>query len=142
EARSRKSAAQRIQDKLWPELFAGTRFAVRLPIGDEKIIASAPRAEFVDYYHAWYRPENITLFMVGDAPPHAYLPLIKKWFGKFKANVPAREQRIPEFKPFTNERAIIVTDPEMTYCELELMTLRAGRPPVVTVEQWRTQLVE
>jgi zinc protease len=142
ESRSRKSASQRIQDKLWPDLFEGTRFAVRLPIGEEKIISSVPRDEFVDYYRTWYRPENVTLFMVGDAAPDAYLPLIQKWFGEYKPDRPARQQMTAEFKPFTKERALVVTDPEMAYCEVELITLRPGRPPVVTVEQWRTQLVE
>src|SRR5215213_8962363 len=36
ESRSRKSAQDRIQNKLWPELFEGSRFAHRLPIGDDK----------------------------------------------------------------------------------------------------------
>ena len=142
ESRSRKNAFQRIQDKLYPELFKGSRFAVRLPIGDEKIISSAPRDEFADYYRTWYRPENVTVLMVGDAKADAYLPLIQKWFGDYRAEKPARKPMTAEFKPFTTERAVVVTDPEMAYCEIELTTLRPGRPPTVTVEQWRTQLLE
>src|SRR5688572_2004446 len=45
ESRSRKSAQDRIQDKLWPELFEGSRLAHRLPIGKDEILAKAPKQE-------------------------------------------------------------------------------------------------
>lgn len=142
EARSRKNASQRIRDKLWPELFKGSRFADRLPIGLEEIIAKAPRKEFEDYYRLWYRPENITVVLVGDAPPDKYIPLIKKWFGEYKAPGEAKKPAGPEFTPFGQERAIVVTDPEMAYCQLQMLNLLPGRPAAVTVEQSRIDLVE
>ncbi|UCG32329.1 MAG: insulinase family protein [Phycisphaerales bacterium] len=142
EARTGKSAEQRMRDKLWPELYEGSRFAERIVIGKEEIIASAPRSEFVDFYRTWYRPENITVLLVGDAKPDGIIPLVKKWFGQYKPEAPAREPLGPEFKPFTKQRAIVVTDPEMTRCDVEVTNIRPGRPPTTTVEQWRTDLVE
>lgn len=142
EARTGKSAEQRMRDKLWPELYAGSRFAERLPIGDEEVIANAPRSEFVDYYRTWYRPEHVTVLIVGDVAPDALVPLVDKWFGAYEAPVPARPQRGPEFKPFREPRALVVTDPEATGCSVQLLTLRPGRPPTTSVEQRRVELVE
>ncbi|MBI2927638.1 MAG: insulinase family protein [Verrucomicrobia bacterium] len=142
ESRTGKNAFQRIRDQLWPELYAGSRFAERLPIGKDDILTKAPRTEFADYYRAWYRPENITVLLVGDAKPEPILPLIKKWFGDSKADASARTPMGPEFKMFSQERALVVTDPEMAYCQLQLMNLLPGRPPTVTVEQARTDLLE
>lgn len=142
ESRSRKSAQDRIQNKLWPELFEGSRFAHRLPIGKEDILAKAPVKEFQDYYRTWYRPENITVLLVGDAPPDNILPLIQKRFGEYKPSVPARKQEGPEFKPFTKERAIVVTDPETAICEVQAINILPGRPPTTTIEQTRVELVE
>jgi zinc protease len=142
EARTGKSAAQRMRDKLWPELYAGSRFAERLPIGKEEIIASAPRSEFVDFYRTWYRPENITVLVVADAAPDGIVPLIDKWFGKYTPELPARPAMGPEFQPFTRQRAMVVTDPEMSSCDVQIINIRPGRPPTVTVEQWRHELVE
>ena len=68
ESRTGKGAFQRIRDKLWPELFAGSRFAIRLPIGDDKILATAKKEEFLDYYNTWYRPSNITVVLVPFSP--------------------------------------------------------------------------
>jgi zinc protease len=142
EARTGKSAEQRMRDELWPKLFDGSRFAERLPIGKEEIIANAPRSEFVDFYRTWYRPENVTVLLVGDADPDRFVPLIKKWFGQYKAEVPARKPLGARFKPFTERRALIVTDPEMSRCDVEMTNIGSGRGPTTTVEQWRTELVE
>lgn len=142
EARRGKSAFQRIRDKLWPELFENTRFAVRLPIGDEDVIANASREEFVDYYQTWYRPENTTVVLVGDAEADRIVPLIKKWFGKAKGKGKTRPQKGPEFKPFTKQRAMVVTDPEMAMCSVQMTDIRSGRPPTTTYEQARVQLTE
>ena len=142
ESRTGKNAFQRIRDQLWPELYAGSRFAERLPIGKDEILAKAPRPEFADYYRAWYRPENVTVLLVGDAKPEPILPIIKKWFGDYKADASARTPMGPEFKMFSQERALVVTDPEMAYCRVQFLNLLPGRPPTVTVEQARTDLVE
>jgi zinc protease len=142
EARTGKSAEQRMRDKLWPELYEGSRFAQRLPIGDEQIVAHAPRSEFVDFYRTWYRPEKITVLLVGDAEPDGIIPLVEKWFGRYTPPVPAREPLGPEFQPFTKERALVVTDPEMSRCDVQMTNIRPGRPPTTTVEQWRVELVE
>ncbi len=142
ELRSRQSAQERIREKLWPELFAGARFANRLPIGTPEVIQNASRKEFVDYYNTWYRPENVTLVMVGDAPLEQVGPLIEKWFSKAKAAASPRDAKGPEFKSFTKQRAMVMTDPEMEVCSVQLMNIRPGRPPTVTVEAARTEMVE
>ncbi|MBN2445518.1 MAG: insulinase family protein [Phycisphaerae bacterium] len=142
ELRSGMSPQQRMRDKLWPELFEGSRFAHRMPIGKEEVITGAPRSEFVEFYQTWYRPENVTVLLVGDRAPDDVIPLVKKWFGDYKSPLPPQPAPGPEFKPFNKPRGIIVTDPEMTSCELMISNLRPARPPVTTVEQWRDELVE
>ncbi len=142
ESRRGKSAGQRIRDKLWPELFNGSRFAKRLPIGVDDIIANAPRLEFEQYYRQWYRPENVSVFLVGDAKPDEILPLIKKWFGEYRATVPVQKPYTAEFKPFTQERAMVVTDAEQAVCEIQMLNIRAAEPPTTTVEGLRGDLVK
>ncbi len=142
ETRSRKGADQRIRDKLWPELYAGSRLPVRLPIGDADIVANAPRADLVDYYRTWYRPEYMTILMVGDADPDPILPSIRKWFGAYRPDAPAGRRMGAELKLSTAERAILVTDPEITTGRVQMTALRPGRLPATTVEQWRAELVE
>ncbi len=142
EARGRKNAEQRIRDKLWPELFAGSRLAQRLPIGIEEVIASAPPSEFLDYYHTWYRPENVTVLMVGDTAFEPIQPLIEKWFCPVKTRKPGRTPLKAELRPFPRERAFVITDPEVTIGSVQLLALLPGRGPAVTEELWRKERVE
>lgn len=142
ESRRGKGAAERLRNKVWPQLFSGTRFAERLPIGKDEILESAPKSEFVDYYRTWYRPENMTLVMVGDADPEPYMKSIEKWFGQYKPTVPAREQERAGFKPFTGQRTIVESDPEMSRCDIQMLNIKPGRPPTITEAQARVELVE
>ncbi|MCO6436303.1 MAG: insulinase family protein [Phycisphaerae bacterium] len=142
ESRTGKNARQRMRDELWPELFEGSRFAQRLPIGLDEVIASAPRKEFVDYYRTWYRPENLTVIMVGDAPKENVIPYIEKWFGTYKPEVTAQNAEKAGFKPFTHQRAMVVTDREYERADFEMVNLQNGRPPTTTEAQWRTDLVD
>lgn len=142
EMRAGKSAQQRIRDKLWPQLFDGTRFADRLPIGTEDVLQHAPKSEFTDYYQTWYRPERVTVMLVGDADAQPIIPLIEKWFGKSSSAAPAREEPGAQFKSFTEQRAFVMTDPEMTSCSVEMSNVLPARPPTTTVAQYRGDLVE
>jgi zinc protease len=142
EWRTGKSAQQRVRDKEIEEVFAGSRFAKRIPIGTEEVIQGAPKSEFDAYYRTWYRPELTTVMMVGDAPIERVLPSVKKWFGEYKAPVPAKEQKGPEFKMFDQMRAFVYTDPELAACTVKMRNLEPGRKPVTTVEEYRRDLVE
>ncbi len=142
EKRAGQSAAQRLRDKLWPRVFAGSRFAERMPIGIEKVIKNATRSDFLDYYRTWYRPERVTLMVVGDTAPEPVVPLIEKWFGQYEPPVPARAEPGARFKPFTEQRAAVVTDPEYERCQVAMYNLLPARPATTTVALARTELVE
>jgi zinc protease len=59
----------RINDRQWPIMFAGSRYAERLPIGLPEIIKGAPRDRLVRFYKDWYRPHNMAVLAVGDFEP-------------------------------------------------------------------------
>ncbi|MDR0669458.1 MAG: insulinase family protein, partial [Treponema sp.] len=57
----------RAWDALLPFLFPFSRYAARMPIGDPDVIRKAPRDRILNFYKKWYRPELMTLVVVGDA---------------------------------------------------------------------------
>ncbi len=142
ELRSGLSAQQRLRDQLFEKLFAGTRLGRRLPIGIAEVIETAPRSAFEDYYRTWYRPERMTLILVGDSDPEPLLPLVERWFGTAPPLRPARPEQGPELQPFTQERAIVLSDPEYADGDVDLYDIRPARPPTTTVAQARVELVE
>ena len=66
----------------------GQKAANRFPIGDLKIINSAPRDRFVEYYTAYYRPERATLIAVGDFNVDAMEKRVKTRFYDWRPKAP------------------------------------------------------
>ena len=81
EERERDSAGFRAAIAELKDQFEGSRVARRIPIGDKavraKFTAEAERA----FYARWYRPENLTLLIVGDLGPLDPSALVKELFG-------------------------------------------------------------
>jgi len=142
EVTARKSPEQRIQDELFPKLMPGSRFAARLPLGLVEQIEKFTKEQFESYYRTWYRPEHMTLIVVGDADPQAQIPLIRKHFGSYKPEAPLPKQRQAEIAPFTETRALVVSDPEIATAEVEMVRVDPGRGPVTTESAFRRDLVE
>lgn len=71
-----------------PPLLYGKDHAYGIPMtgsGTEASIASLTRDDLLKFYSAWIRPDNATLFVVGDTSMEEILPLLNKQLGKWKA---------------------------------------------------------
>ncbi len=73
-------------------LYADTLLPHRLPIGLMDVVRTAPREAFVDFYDTWYRPELMTVLVIGDVTPEQAGPLLETAFGTLTARAPARPQ--------------------------------------------------
>ena len=94
--------------KVWSnEVFAGQRYADRLPIGLVPVIQTAKHDTFADLYHNFYRPELETLIVVGDVDPKAIEAEIKAKFSDLKA--PANPIRATNFGTYAPKGLMIDT---------------------------------
>lgn len=142
EKRARDNVAFRMQIEEWKKIYGDARFANRLPIGTEEVINNAGRDRFVAYYDKWYRPDMMTMIVVGDTTLDKVKPLIEKNFGSEKNDGPKptpMAAEIPESKP---GQALVMTDPEYKYCQASLLKHLGTRPPATTEEAFRTELLE
>jgi zinc protease len=62
----------------------------RFPIGLETVITEAPRQRFVDFYQTWYRPERMTLVIVGAIDIKSLTERIAAHFDSMRAKTPAQ----------------------------------------------------
>jgi zinc protease len=112
EWRGRLGAGSRLTDKQLPVLFAGSRYADRLPIGTPEILKSFPRQRILDFYRKWYRPDQMAVVVVGDVDPAAALKMVEQHFGSIpavKTPVETIERNVPGHK---ETRFSVATDPE------------------------------
>lgn len=66
EWRRRLSPMLRLGDKKSAIEMAGSRYVERDPIGDMNIIRTISRERVADFYHKWYRTDNMSVIIVGD----------------------------------------------------------------------------
>lgn len=98
-------------------------FAERLPIGEEEIIKTAPREEFLAFYNEWYRPERTFLVVTGDVDPATWEKSIIETFGTYGEN---NEKPLPVYSigtaSFDGVEASIHTEPEAEAVRFALTT--------------------
>lgn len=73
----------------------GTLLADRQPIGTRQTILSATGKSLRAFYDRWYRPDNMTLVVVGDMQVEEVEKAIRRSFGDMKSR--AKLQQCPDF---------------------------------------------
>ena len=112
EWRMGRGAFQRMQDKIFPVLLKGSKYADRLPIGKKEIIENVTQKTMLRFYHDWYRPDLMAFIIVGDLDVDKTEAKIKEQFGALTN--PKKERKRPEYEiPLQNETLVaIATDKE------------------------------
>ncbi len=107
EKRTRDSVGNRTSVAMRNFLLNGTVFEKRDVIGTDTVLKGAQRERFTDFYETWYRPELMSVVIVGDIDAAAVEKQIIAAFTPLKAKGKERAQpdwgKIPEregVKPF------------------------------------------
>lgn len=108
EYRQRQKGYMRLIERALPDMFPGSKYGHRLPIGLMSVIDSCNPAVLREYYHKWYRPDNQAIIVVGDVDVAHIEKKIQQLFGKIKVAKNAAKV-MPEAIP-DNEQAIYIID--------------------------------
>ena len=98
EKRDKLGAEERLLEAAVEKLFAGTRYAKRLPIGLPEVIEKSSPETLIRFYRDWYRPDNMAVIAVGDFDPAAVEKKIVERFGPLpRADKPraAPDRKLP-----------------------------------------------
>lgn len=114
----------RIINQEVPVLFKGSRYAIRLPIGDTGIIEHATAAPMRRFYHDWYRPDLMGIVAVGDYPVDSIAALIRRHFAAMKNPAKARPRVDAPVPVLAGTRMTTVADPEQPTDAIELLVRR------------------
>ena len=99
EWRMRRSAMMRMQEAAFHELYRGSKYADRMPIGTMDIVMNFPYEDLRAYYRRWYRPDLQAIVIVGDVDVDQMEQKIKTVF----ADIPAPSPEAPEREYFPVE---------------------------------------
>ena len=107
------NAITRMIEQRGAEMYPGSKYGVRLPIGDINVIDNFKYSELRDYYTKWYRPDLQGVVIVGDIDVDQMEAKVKKLFGGIK--MPENPAPLEYFPVPDNEKPIFVShaDKEM-----------------------------
>jgi zinc protease len=114
EWRLRRGAAARMQDKQFPILLQGSRYAQRLPIGEMKVIETFSHGALKRFYQDWYRPDLMAVIAVGDFDEKAIEKLIREHFSALAPAPEPRPRALPEVPDHAETLFAIAQDKEAT----------------------------
>jgi zinc protease len=141
EWRTGRGAQGRLRDKQFPVLFHQSLYAARLPIGKTNIIQSVDRAEFLDFYRKWYRPDLMAVIAVGDFDPKTIEALIVEHFGNLKNPSDSPQRPAPLVPDHADTLFSIETDPELSSTTVQIACKHPVSPDG-TAADYRRDLVE
>ena len=140
EWRSGLSAETRVQNKQFPVLLHGSRYATRLPIGTKKNLTSfAPRLA-QQFYKDWYRPDLMTVVAVGDFDVRQMEALIRDRFSRLVTPSRPRRRTYATVPDHAETRVSIETDREYPSSSVALLWLKP-RDSTRTVGDLRRQFI-
>ncbi len=108
EWRLRSSAMQRMQERALPQMYPGSKYGQRMPIGLMEVVDNFKPKALRDYYHKWYRPDNQAIIVVGDIDVDHVEAEIKKLFGGIV--VPKNAAQVIDEPVPDNKEAIYVCE--------------------------------
>lgn len=128
EWRTRTNAQMRMFEQMLPEIFAGSQYAHRLPIGIMDVVNNFKYQELKDYYKKWYRPDLQGIVVVGDIDVDKVEGKIKALFADIPKPVNAAERTIYEVKDNDAPIVSIATDPEAQQAQIMVFYKRDLMP--------------
>ncbi len=121
EWRSRLSADQRMQNKYFPVMYQGSRYAERLPIGDPDIINNADYETVRRFYKDWYRPDLMAVVVVGDIDVETVEMQLKKLFGDIQQVENPREREQYDVPRHPETLVSIVSEKEASFTNVRVV---------------------
>jgi zinc protease len=136
-----QGAENRMQNKWFPVLFAGSRYGERLPIGVKSILETYKPATLRRFYDTWYRPDMMAVVAVGDFDKAKIEALIKRYLGSIPPAAQPVARPLYPVPPHDTTLVSINTDKEATRSVIRLL-YKLPKRSNTTEASYRQQLVE
>ena len=128
EYRMRIVGTQKILESVLPDLYPGSKYGQRFPIGLMSVIDGCSPETLRAYYRKWYRPDNQGIIIVGDVDVDRTEQKIKELFSGIK--VPANAAKVElEPVPDNNEGIYVVGKDKEQQVSLFLISMKHDATP-------------
>lgn len=127
----------RVTDSLVDYFGDNSIFENRLPIGKTEVIKTISRERMLDFYNKWYRPEFMSVILVGDTKSDTMIKAIQE----VMSDIPASDGTVnlPKFTipKHTNDDIYTLKDSEYGNLEIYLANVRENYKEAETYEEFK-----
>ena len=129
----------RLSQAEYPLIFGDSIFGKRLPIGKAEIIQNISRERVVDFYKKWYRPDLMSVIVIGDISTKEVEQAIINTLGEIPAATEPLE--LPDNSCKKNEKSILIfKDKEQPYTVVSLYDT-SKKFPLATIQDYKNQTI-
>jgi zinc protease len=136
-----QGAENRMENKWFPVLFSGSKYADRIPIGDKKTLETYTPSTLRRFYDDWYRPDLMAVVAVGDFDKTRVETLIRRYLGAIPLATNPRPRPLSPVPSHDSTLVSINSDKEATRSVIRLLYKQPKRSNT-TVSTYRQHLVE
>jgi zinc protease len=136
-------ADKRMLSRYLPKMMHDSHYADRLPIGEKEILETFKYDKIVNFYKDWYRPDLISVIVVGDIDVAAMEKKVKEHFSKYKNPVNEKQRKVFEVPNHSATFVAIESDKEAPYTQVQLIYKDYEAPKKMeTIGDYKHNLVE
>jgi zinc protease len=136
-------ADKRMEDKYIPKMMYKSQYANRLPIGKKEILENFKYDKLVSFYKDWYRPDLISIIVVGDIDVAQMEQKIKDHFSKYQNPTNEKPRKSFEVPNHKETFVAIESDKEASQTQVQLLYKDYGLPKQQkTIKDVKDELVE
>ncbi|WP_333599395.1 M16 family metallopeptidase [Flavobacterium sp.] len=114
-------ADKRMEDKYIPKIMYKSQYANRLPIGKKEILQNFKYDKLVSFYKDWYRPDLISVIVVGDIDVAQMEQKIKDHFEKYQN--PANEKPRKTFEVPNHKETFVAIESDKEAAQTQVQIL-------------------
>ncbi|THD31701.1 pitrilysin family protein [uncultured Flavobacterium sp.] len=136
-------AGKRMMGRYMPKMMYKSHYAERLPIGKKEILENFKYDKLINFYKDWYRPNLMSVIVVGDIDVAAMEKKIKDHFAAYKNPKNEKPRKIFDVPNHKETFVAVESDKEASAAQVQLIYKDyENAKPVVTVNDFRKSLVE
>ncbi|MFA7444855.1 MAG: insulinase family protein [Flavobacteriaceae bacterium] len=136
-------ADRRMMGQFLPKIMYQSHYANRLPIGQKEILENFKHESLIRFYKDWYRPNLMSIIVVGDIDVDAVEKKIIDNFSKYENPKNERPRKLYDVPNHKETFVAVESDPEATGSDVQLYYKdKDDSKPLTTVADYKNNLAK
>ena len=136
-------ADKRMEDRYIPKMMHQSKYAERLPIGKKEILQNFTHDKLVNFYKDWYRPNLMSVIVIGDIDVAQMEQKIKDHFENYKNPANEKPRKVFEVPNHKETLVSIESDKEAAQTQIQLLYKDYEAPKKIkTIKDLQDKLAE